>query len=874
MNVIILINGQDVTETALLQDTRINYDTTRRITTASITVMGRAFARLAKYDSAHYDKDAYALTIADLYEVTILDGRDGTTKLFDGQISTIEMVQADTPTFDLFYKCSLNDWTAWLDRTICYDSQFNGLTFPASDQQIITTLIGHFLPAIKLGSIASIVPTIQAYQWLSKSCRQVLDDMAALSMGEWGVDFNATLYYRLASNAPAAPYALSTSADNVTSFPVKVDGYKHDFSNPINQCFVRGAVDSGTGVAVQASYSDPVSVQQYGTYAQAIIDTSITTAYDASLKAKSTVLQYAYPVETGNFTVWGYDWLKIGMAVSITEDNLGLSGTYIVRALTMQWTDKGLVQYAAQFGAMQPDLETLLRLIAQRTAWASAQPQAGVPVPGSVTNASIGPGGLTAQVIGSVNASSITGQIQASQIGTVNASTLVGQVQASQITTVNATSIQGAISAGQIGSVNATTIQGVIVSSQVAAGIVDSLSKYAAALRPVPIVTAFPTLPNANYPGGAYFYNSSTGYFYQVSADGTTYAQSSNPSSVQMNFYAIGMMSASSITGLIAAAQIGSITAGQITGQVQASQINTVNASQIVGTLTATQIGSVNATAISGLIQATQINTVNATQIAGSITASQITSVNASTINGGITSGQITTVNAGTITLGSMSVGGTGAQAINVYNGSSGLIAQIGVLSGGGYGGWFQVFGAGGTNYSTANVYTDTGGNLFMRQVSFNMTVSSYSIIMTPSTFDPSYSTLSIQVSGGGDAAWHVSRGMLLYTGSTYIGSFVRAPSGGAQLELGTATPNYILAKGGIVRADAGFAVAGVTCVNSSGQWVGAGVLCTGYGVACAGINPYVGGVQYNGVTGPFTFKTTDGYTITVAGGCIVAHSP
>jgi len=37
--------------------------------------------------------------------------------------------------------------------------------------------------------------------------------------------------------------------------------------------------------------------------------------------------------------------------------------------------------------------------------------------------------------------------------------------------------------------------------------------------------------------------------------------------------------------------------------------------------------------------------------------------------------------------------------------------------------------------------------------------------------------------------------------------------------------------------------------INSSGQFVGAGVYMTGYGITAAAFNPYVGGVQYWGGT-------------------------
>jgi hypothetical protein len=81
----------------------------------------------------------------------------------------------------------------------------------------------------------------------------------------------------------------------------------------------------------------------------------------------------------------------------------------------------------------------------------------------------------------------------------------------------------------------------------------------------------------------------------------------------------------------------------------------------------------------------------------------------------------------------------------------------------------------------------------------------------------------------------------------------------------------------GFVRANS-FRVGGTTVINASGNWnsgyatafTGPGVNCPDNGVACAGVNPKVGGVQYNGWSSA-TFTTADGKTVTVKGGIIVS---
>jgi len=897
VNALILVNGENVNDAAILSATRINYDSTRRLATASITLIGRAPGELATYDNAYYDVDYYAVDVGELYPVTILDARDGVTKLFEGLVYGLSMKQTDT-TPEVLYECELNDHASWLDRSVAWDDSYT-ITMPATDKALIEALVGKFCARIHATHVTQALSTsIQAFEWKAKTIRQVLDDIAGLSMAEWHVDFDANLWYGPAGSVPAAAYGLSTSPDYTTTFPVRVDGWKRDFSNPVNHAYVRGAVDPATGILAQAEYSDPPSISTYGEFDYSIVDEQITQASDASLRAQTTVLKYKQPIEQGSFTIWT-DGLHVGEQVYIVEDSLGINGNYIIRSLALVWQDPALVEYRAEFGAAQPDLETYLRLLDQRTRWKSAFPLGkSTPAPGSVTDASIASPGLsagsiqsvnattiqgkvTAGQIQSVNANTILGQVTASQISTVNAGSIQGQVSASQIGTVNASSIQGSISSGQIGSVaattitgsitsgqigsvSATTITGVVVSSQLADQIISDIAKYADALKPVRIVKTSdpwpPTLPNKNFPANSFFYYEPDGHFYQMNAAGTSWNLNDNPQGSLTNFYSIGRISATSITGLIVAAQIQSITAGQITGSITSGQIASITAGQITGSITSSQIGSVAASTITGTLTASQIASVNATAIAGTITSGQIASVAASTITGTIAAGQIASVNAsaisGTITAGqigsvngavinvgtvgdsqignvsggkitagtvssaqlnsySIDVGGPSQPGrIRVYNGGT-MVGEMGYLDAtGNYGGWFQLFGAGGSSYSDAKVKTDTGGNLSIINASFSVSGGGSTLATSPSTFDDvGYGSLALNNTGGNDKAQFISRGMVIYYGGTKVAAFNRAPStaNGELTIQNTAGGNYIFLDGstGRVRADGGFQVGG-----------------------------------------------------------------
>src|SRR5215831_2910449 len=101
MNIRIIVNGQDVTDSCLLSATKITFDSSKRITTASITIMAQALnaTSAAQYDAAVYDTDQYSISLRELYEVKIIDGRDGVTKLFDGNIFAMTLTQSDAAQF-------------------------------------------------------------------------------------------------------------------------------------------------------------------------------------------------------------------------------------------------------------------------------------------------------------------------------------------------------------------------------------------------------------------------------------------------------------------------------------------------------------------------------------------------------------------------------------------------------------------------------------------------------------------------------------------------------------------------------------------------------------------------------------------------------
>ena len=174
-------------------------------------------------------------------------------------------------------------------------------------------------------------------------------------------------------------------------------------------------------------------------------------------------------------------------------------------------------------------------------------------------------------------------------------------------------------------------------------------------------------------------------------------------------------------------------------------------------------------------------------------------------------------------------VGGGGSKPgkINVYD-SSGtiLVAQIGALDGGQYGGAFKVFAAAGTGYADAKIKCDTSGNLTITNASFTITASGYSIYTTPATFDSSYGSLALVAEGGTDKASHVSRGMVIYASGATVGALVRSPSGNwGELTLSSGGSPKMVISGqtgtvyaiGTIRSDSGFQVGSLAGINPPG---------------------------------------------------------
>ena len=661
MRLRVYVNDTDYSDSVLVKSLEVSKDISAQMSTASVPFKIRGGSDVARYDTARYDQDRYAVDVRELYEIRIEEHGTG-VRHFAGQISRVEFDRQSSEVTLL--KCDCSDYTWILERTMVPSATFTG----QSDRAIIQSLISTYAPQITAltANIAQIVPSIGYFEVKDKTLRQALEDLSALTGGEWRVDYSKNLIYFLPTAYPA-PFGLSSSPDNTATFGIdRFTKYTRDAIRIINRCTVLGGFLPG-GTEIRIVYDDPVSIQQYGLYPTTIVDRDITLASDALLRAKALVDENAYPQEGISLKTLK-DGLDIGQSLNVYHKGYQISGSYIIRSIRMHQVTRTKTEYEIDLGVRPPDTLRLLQQLEARTR-SGTQPAVAIPAPGSVTTDSVSSSGLSASVlVGTISGTNVT----------VNAANVIGTLSGTNVV-VDAGTIQGVITGTDV-FVDVSTFQGAIVSSQVADNLIDRLSLLSDPLRWIPNLSADPTLPDANYPDGAFYRRTGDNQFRKNSGGVWINVTEADAVTGKMSFHSIGTIRAGSIIGLIAAGQIDNITASQITGLISATNIGSVNMSALVGTLTAANAGRIDIGVVQGNLDVSRVQnlgtiaistfsgnldasrvvnlgTISINTFSGTLNASKINTLNAGsiTVSGGWTSGQITSVAAGSIQAGTIS---------------------------------------------------------------------------------------------------------------------------------------------------------------------------------------------------------------------------
>ncbi len=318
--------------------------------------------------------------------------------------------------------------------------------------------------------------------------------------------------------------------------------------------------------------------------------------------------------------------------------------------------------------------------------------------------------------------------------------------------------------------------------------------------------------------------------------------------------------------GSIVAAKIasGAITAGAIAAGAVTS-----------GTIAAGSIAAANAVFANGAIQTADIGSAT-------ITAAKIAS--ATITNAQIASGTITGTNiaSGTIT-GSNISGGT-ITGSNIASGTiTGSNIQGGTITG------TQISGATitGSNIASstitdANISSLSASKITAGTISASISMTSPSLIITSGSVTLNVDATNIvKIS---DTSNHVTCQLtstaltIASTSNSHQGgitstalTFLNASGQDAVVLSGASGAGSLLLYSSgspVTSLDTQLTVNNVSCINSSGTFVGAGVNTGSTGIAGGGFNPFISGVQYFGATGSFTAGSN---TVTVKGGVIVS---
>ena len=198
---------------------------------------------------------------------------------------------------------------------------------------------------------------------------------------------------------------------------------------------------------------------------------------------------------------------------------------------------------------------------------------------------------------------------------------------------------------------------------------------------------------------------------------------------------------------------------------------------------------------------------------------------------------------------------------LSVNNASGQQILWAG-KSGSDYGLWAKQAAIGGTGFSDANFKVDSGGNATITNATLSLTLNS--VITSLNNTNNGTFVLGLKVSDPSPG---------YYTGicqSSFLGYYNNAlkvqlgVAGGSGLLLifdAAGTQSTSIYPGSIY-------IGGVEVINSSRQWVGAGVNTPTQGCLASAFDPYVGGTQYWGLTA----EIPAGKTISVKGGAVVSY--
>jgi len=806
------VAGFDVSNAVLVESATIKQDSSEAISTCEITLFQR-FGE-AQYDHARYDLASFQYTwsVSEWDELVIWD-EDTTQIQFAGFILAVDR-DAEGPHIRLTLHAS--DWGILFERALITQSWPDG----TPDSVIIADAIAK-VPELSLGTIITLTANLGLIEAKDKRVRDLLDDVCQLTGGEWNVAYNGKVNY-YAAGSIVAPFGLSDRPDGSTTQPYQLESYKRDFSDAANRVLVLGAV--GEAGELRATAEDTGSQGQFGVLSVTLVDRNLTDATTAALWADTEVGLRSTPKYTIQAACF-VPGLARGMTVSIEAWKYGLTASLILRSLTITITapDRSRavtaghkLKYSATLGSRPPDLIYTLRRMQRVPVQPTTAPAAAI-APGTIEGDDFAAGIAPVYMVARKPAGAEWATYPADAVFLNTADRKLYRRTGNDWTAVVPTSdIEGQLQTSQFapGSVTSTVLaDGSVITAKIPTGAIrapqiDVGAVTVSAIADGAVTTA--KIPDGAIQGPKLAASSVTANAIAANAIAADKIQAGavTANALAANSVTAGAVAADAITanaiaaGAITASELaaGSVTANAVAANAiyaQALQANSVTAqalaanSVVAGKIAALAVVAGNLAADSVTAGAIAAGAVVASSIAaGAITADKIAA-------GAITADKI---QAGSITSDKFSAvelavgfGANKPGRVAVYDNLQNLVALLGDMGGAGlpantyFGVWGKLAAFGGSGYNNAAIYTDTAGNLTIRQTSFTISgaagtpAAGSSITSSPSTYDATYGSIAWQVNKPGDStAALVSRGLVLKTGGGIAcGSFVRSPTVG-----------------------------------------------------------------------------------------------
>jgi hypothetical protein len=204
--------------------------------------------------AVHYNTGITAIVPSLVRQGELIIRDQSNTKVFAGYVVALEDTTDPDPRIKTHLRA--HDYWADLDRVVVnelYDDQY--------DVDLIITLLNKYAPDIDQTLLPAtnntLIPRINLRQKTLQNALQKIADMAGFDIY---VDFEKRVRYYSPSTAATAPFSVSDSPDNVTSFPFKVEVYDQDDNAIINRVRFYGGKRPTTTDFVQ-----DLSVQADGT---------------------------------------------------------------------------------------------------------------------------------------------------------------------------------------------------------------------------------------------------------------------------------------------------------------------------------------------------------------------------------------------------------------------------------------------------------------------------------------------------------------------------------------------------------------------------------------------------------------------------------